>query len=107
MTQPKATILYVTCPSAEVGQQIAQTLVKQRLAACVHLLPSGLSIYEWQGTLEQTSEMGMLIKTTQAKADTAMQAIVAQHPYDCPCVLQLPVEGGHGPFLQWLDSQTA
>jgi periplasmic divalent cation tolerance protein len=99
-------ILYTTWPEAALAEAVGAELVAKRLAACVNILGEMTSIYEWAGKAEQTREVPMLVKTTAAKAEAAIQALVAQHPYDCPCVVQLPVTGGHPAFLQWIATQT-
>lgn len=104
MTQ--TVLLYTTFPSQEVALKIAHMLIAQRLAACANLLPSITSVYAWQNSIEQTNEVAMLVKTTMSQVDAAQRAIVSAHPYDCPCVLQLPIAGGHPDFLSWITTQT-
>ena len=47
-----------------------------------------------------------LPKTTRDRFDALRDAIVDAHPYDCPCVVALPIVDGHGPWLQWLRDET-
>lgn len=99
-------LLYVTCPSTEVARAIGTQLIDQRLAACINVLPAITSLYEWQGKLEQSSEVIMIVKTAASRAADATALIAKAHPYDCPCVLQLPISGGHALFLDWICKQT-
>lgn len=39
---PSLSMLHVSVPSEEVGQQIAGALVEGRLAACVNIIPGGV-----------------------------------------------------------------
>lgn len=98
-------LLYVTCASVDEAQRIARALVKQRLVACANILPAMQSIYEWEGELCESAEAVLILKTRLSLADVAGAAILAAHSYTCPCILQLPIAGGHTPFLNWLGTQ--
>ena len=98
-------LLYVTCASVEQAQAIGQSLVKDKLAACVNILPAMQSIYEWEGTGEQANEVVMIVKTTADGAQACQEAILSRHEYDCPCILQIPVSAGHPAFLDWIKTQ--
>ena len=45
---------------------MAHSLVTQRLAACVNLLPGVTSVYHWNDVVECAEEVTLLIKTTAA-----------------------------------------
>lgn len=100
-------LLYATAPDAPTAQSIGETLVSERLAACVNILGAMTSIYQWNGAVEQASEISMLIKTTAAHAGAAKDRIIALHPYETPCVIALPIkaEGSHGAFLDWIGAE--
>jgi periplasmic divalent cation tolerance protein len=102
-------ILYVTWPDAESAAACARSLIAAKAAACVTLVPGAHSFYEWGGALEEAVETVMLVKTTAGAAPKARDLIVAAHPYDVPCVLDLPAAGqaGHAPYLAWLEQQTS
>lgn len=48
---------YVTVPSVDVGKTIGHGLVKNKLAACVNVIPQVTSIYEWEGKINEDSEV--------------------------------------------------
>lgn len=98
--------IYVTCPDQASALKIAGRLLEGRLAACANILAPMTSLYEWDGEREQAMETPMIIKTREGHRELAREAILAEHPYDCPCIVELPVSGGHGPFLDWIRSQT-
>ncbi len=101
---PLPILLYVTAPSLEVAEGLGSELVTKKLAACVNLLPQMTSIYQWEGKVEQSQEVVLLVKTTEAVASAARELILKSHPYDCPCIISLPVETttSHEPFLEWI-----
>ncbi len=100
--------LYVTAPDPETARQIARTLVAEKLAACVNISSPMTSIYEWEGALEETVEIALIVKTTAAAATRVTDRINALHPYDTPCIAALPVSAhGSAPaFLDWVAQAT-
>jgi periplasmic divalent cation tolerance protein len=80
---------------------IARTLIDERLAACVNILPVMTSVYRWQGKVEQDREQQIVIKTT-AERVAALQARLRQlHPYDLPEFLVLDATGSEA-YLAWV-----
>ena len=98
--------LYVTVPTAEVAATIARALVEERLAACVNVLGPVRSIYRWQGAVHDDPEVAFLAKTRAALVEAATARIKSLHPYECPCIVALPVVGGHPAFLDWVRTET-
>ncbi len=58
---------FVTAPDADTARRLGKLVLEARLAACVNLIPAIESHYWWQGKLDSSSEILMLIKTTEAK----------------------------------------
>jgi periplasmic divalent cation tolerance protein len=84
--------------------ELARTLVAERLAACVNLLPGARSFYRWKGEACEDDEALLLIKTTAAALPRLTERLLALHPYDVPEVVALPIAAGegHGPYLDWI-----
>jgi len=99
-------LLYLTVPDPASGRALARRMVEEKLAACAHLLPAGESFYRWEGKLMAEPEHILIAKTTADLAQTAIEKIAEWHEYEIPCVLSLPIEGGHLPFLRWVDEET-
>ena len=95
-------LVLTTIPVDFDGEGFASTLVGERLAACVNLLPPMDSIYRWQGEVETAKERQLLIKTRVATLTTLQRRIRELHPYEVPEVLVLPVSGGSDAYLAWL-----
>jgi periplasmic divalent cation tolerance protein len=98
-------LLYLTVSNSEAGRALARRMVEERLAACAHLLPAGQSFYRWQGKLMEEAEQIVIAKTCADIADQAIARIAEWHEYEVPCVLALPIEAGHQPFLRWIDGE--
>jgi periplasmic divalent cation tolerance protein len=100
-------IVLITTPSAEVGQNIANALVDQGLAACVNILSPIHSIYLWQGKKQSDEETLLIVKTTQdAFSDKLVPAVKEIHPYDVPEIIALPIIFGSEDYLRWIDENT-
>ncbi len=100
-------VVLVTVPDPETGATIGRTLVEERLAACVNLIPGLRSIYRWQGKIEDEGEALMVIKTRAEGLQALIDRIRALHPYTVPEVLALPVEAGFEGYLAWVREETA
>ena len=88
-----------TCPDAASARRLAETLVGERLAACVNRLPGVLSTYRWQGELSTDGEELLLIKTTVARFEALKLRLLELHPCELPELIALPVERGHAAYL--------
>lgn len=100
-------LVFSTLPDAAAAGALARTLVEARLAACVSLLPPCNSVYRWQGRLEEAREVPILIKTTAARYAELEAAIRAEHPYELPEIVAVPVQRGLPAYLEWVAAETA
>ena len=96
-------IVLTTASSRDEAKRIAKALVEGRLAACVNLVGGVESIYRWQGEVEETTEVLLLIKTNVEKLEALETAIRRLHSYDVPEFLIFEVNGGSAAYLKWLD----
>ena len=100
---PTARIVLTTAANAEEAGRLARTLVEERLAACVSLVPGVESVYRWKGQVESAAETLLLIKTSVEQL-TALEARLHElHSYETPEFLVLQVEAGSSPYLEWLQ----
>ncbi len=95
-------IVFVTCKSRDQGESIARTVVEERLAECVNVLPGVRSCYEWEGKLQWSDEVLLLIKTTRERYARLETRISALHSYEVPEIIAVPVEAGSEKYLQWI-----
>jgi len=96
-----------TCPDAATAEQIAETLVGEGFAACVNLIPGVTSIYRWQGVIERSSEVLLVIKTTEAGFGMLRDRLIELHPYELPELIAVPVGPGLPAYLDWVREQIA
>lgn len=94
-------LIYTTLPDEAHAETIGRNLVDGHLAACCNILPPMRSIYWWEGAVQESPEVAMIVKTTQI-APAAMARISRLHPYENPAILQLPVTTGAADYLAWV-----
>ena len=99
-------VLLTALPSQEDARRLAASLVEEKLAACVQLLPIE-SFYSWEGKVQNEAEFLLLIKTRTALFDTAIARIKAVHPYTVPEIVGWPFSAGHMPYFNWIDDTTS
>ncbi len=100
--------LYSTWPDLESAEAAGEALVAGRLAACVNIVPGARAIYRWEDAIQRDDEVIMFAKTTAAKAIAARDALLAAHPYDTPCVLEMSIgaAGSNPAFTAWIARET-
>ena len=91
-----AIIALTTEASGEQAKALAMTLLERRLAACV-ALKTVESLYPWDGQLEQSSEVQLMIKS-HASCAAALEEL---HSYTTPQWLLWPAEAS-GDYAAWL-----
>lgn len=91
----------VTAGSGEEARRLADLLVDERLAACVQLVEI-TSCYRWQGTVEHEPEVLLLAKSARSVFDRLCRRVRAEHSYDTPEVLAVPVAAADEEYAEWL-----
>lgn len=97
--------VYVTVGGKDEAATIGKELVTSGLVACVNILDNMRALYMWEGKLQDDAEVVLIAKTTEARIPELVEKIRSLHSDDCPCVLALPVMGGHQPFLDWIAQE--
>ncbi|WBY09625.1 divalent-cation tolerance protein CutA [Sphingomonas sp. 7/4-4] len=98
-------LLFSTFPSRVEAARVAETVLTERLAACVNILGPCHSIYRWQGAVERSDEVPALFKTTSQLAGQLRDRIAALHPYDLPTIEAWPVSAAAA-VSDWIAAET-
>ncbi len=96
----------VTAPDADWLAGFTRTLVEERLAACVNIVPGLRSIYRWQGRVEAADEVLLLIKTTPDRYPQLQDRLRALHPHELPELLAVEPAFGLPVYLRWVADET-
>ena len=90
-----------TCDNADIAERIAWELVERKLAACVKLDQNVRSIYRYQGEIQETSEIRLMVKFPERNADAIESFIKANHPYAIPEWIVIRPESVCQKYLEW------
>jgi periplasmic divalent cation tolerance protein len=100
-------VVLATAPDAETAKKIARVLVEERLVACVNIVAGVTSIYRWQGKLEETAEVLLVMKTVSERLPAVVTRTKELHPNKVPEVIALPVEAALPAYAEWVVDETA
>lgn len=103
----KFAVVLATAPDLKTARALAGAALKAKLIACANLLPKVESHYWWQGKLETSAEVLMILKTPATRLRALEKLLLAEHPYDTPEFLVLPLTGGNRRYLDWLAASCA
>lgn len=98
-------LLYSTFANRAEAERVAKAVLNERLAACVNILGDCMSVYRWEGKVEQGQETPALFKTVTALAPSLRRRIEELHSYDLPVIEQWPAQTGARAF-QWVENET-
>lgn len=103
MSRSAFVVVLVTAPDAETGEAIGRTLVEERLAACVNVVPGVRSVYRWQGRVLAEAEVLLVIKTRKARFEELERRVRELHPYDVPEVVGVGVEAVSSDYGRFIE----
>ena len=99
----QSVLVLTTFPADGDAEQLAATLVEERLAACVNILPPMRSVYRWQGKVERADERQLLIKTGLGRLRALEKRVKQLHPYEVPEFLAVMIDKTAKDYLAWLS----
>lgn len=113
MTAPRGPggtgICEVVITAADAGwlADFTRRLVTDRLAACGQQVAAIRSIYRWDGEIQDDPEARVALHTRIDLVDRIIERANAEHPYDVPCVLALPVLAANPAYCDWVIQETS
>jgi len=96
-------IVFVSSESKEQAETIAQSVVTEKLAACVNIVPAVRSCYMWEGKLTWSDEVLLMIKTTRGRFNQLQTRIKALHSYSVPEIVGVTIDEAFDKYLEWID----
>jgi periplasmic divalent cation tolerance protein len=98
----KPVIVFSTVGADFNVRAIAHDLVQRRLVACINIVDGVSSIYSWEGRVTEDREQLLIMKTTDTRIAELREALFAQHPYEVPEFVVVPIDRIEGPYRDWL-----
>ncbi len=95
-------VVFVTTSNMDEAKNIARTLVKERRAACVNIVPNIISIYEWRDEIHEDEEVLLIIKTSSIHL--VEQRVKELHSYEVPEIIAIDIDEGSEEYLGWMRS---
>lgn len=102
-TPPTVVIALTTVGDESHARQLAHTLVDERLAACVNILPAMTSIYRWQGSVSEDREHQVIMKTTRDRLDALRARVHELHSYELPEFLVIATDDASAAYRGWVE----
>ncbi len=97
-------LVYITCPDFACAKNLANQLLKEKLIACANVFEKIHSMYVWKEELINSTESVIIAKTNSKLYDKLQRFVINLHPYECPCVVAMPISHGSEDFLTWVNS---
>lgn len=97
-----ARVVMTTTGDIDEARRLGRTLVEERLAACATVVPAVESIYHWQGEIESSNEVLLLLKTSTEVLPALEARLLSLHSYQTPEFLVLHVDSGSAGYLDWM-----
>lgn len=98
--------LYVTAPDHATAIRLGRGAVEAQLAACANVFAPITSVYRWESQVVEEQETAFILKTRRSLAVALRVWLEEHHPYEIPCILEMPVSGGNPAYLQWVINET-
>ncbi|MBI3527673.1 MAG: divalent-cation tolerance protein CutA [Betaproteobacteria bacterium] len=99
-------IVLTNLPDRATATRLAALLVERRHAACVNILAECTSVYRWEGRVKTAIEVPMLIKTSRSAYSRLEEEILANHPYELPEIVSVPLGAGLPAYLDWVAAES-
>ena len=84
---------------------LARTLVAERLAACVGVVPGMTSFYRWEGAVQTEAEQQLVVKTSRGRLAALEVRLRELHPYDVPEFIVLSASASRA-YARWIAVET-
>lgn len=95
-------LIYVTHKNVTNAKKIVKHLLSKKLIACANIFTIK-SMYTWKNKLCDENEVVTILKTVSKNYKKVESAIKKIHPYDCPCIMKIPVSANKE-FEDWISS---
>ena len=98
-------LVYSFYPKLNEAKKISKLSIKNKLAACVNINQNINSLFVWKNKMFNEKEVELSFKTNKQKVKKLISFLESNHPYECPCIIALPIKINNNKFLNWVNDQ--
>jgi periplasmic divalent cation tolerance protein len=102
MGRMSVVVVLFSHPDPEAAESLVLSLVEEKWVACGHILPVGISLYEWEGKTVRDAEVNVILKAPDRDRKALVERIRKGHPYSVPEILIWSVSDGNPEYLEWV-----
>jgi periplasmic divalent cation tolerance protein len=97
-------VIFVTAKDQKEASQIARGLLRAKLIACANIIDGVRSLFWWQGKIDSSREVLLVLKTKKNLFKKVAVKVKALHSYQTPEIIALPIACGSEDYLKWINS---
>lgn len=101
----QALLVMISCEDKDEAERIGDMLLKEKLAACVQIIPHVDSMFVWKKQFDYAGESLLLAKTLDAKWSSLERAVLTAHSYENPEIIAIPLTHVTKKYLAWLTHE--
>jgi|SRR3989339_774433 len=98
-------VVMTTCSNREDAHKIISALLNEQLAACIQIFDV-TSFYFWKGAVNTDPEVMLFVKSKEVLYSQIEECIKANHNYETPEIIQVPIVNGAASYLNWMNEVT-
>lgn len=98
-------LIQSTIDKHDQAERIAQTLIEEKLCACIQIIGPLNSIYRWEGRISNEKEYLLNVKTDRVKVPACKARLMQLHTYDLPEVIVLHIDDANEAYAKWVCNQ--
>lgn len=96
-------VVFMTAPDLKTARTIVSKALEDKLIACANITSKIESHYWWEGKIDKSNEVLVVMKTTTAKAKTLQKTVLENHPYKTPEFISIKIKDGFKGYLDWIS----
>lgn len=99
-------VVFITAKDKEEAQKIADSLIIKKLAACVNIIDKIESKFWWEGKVDSSLEVLLIVKTKESLFEKLRAEVRSMHSYEVPEIIAMPIVAIDKDYEKWLKDVT-
>ncbi len=104
-SKDKVIIIVCTLPNKNIFNDIKKIFFTKKLISCINIINKITSYYYWNGKLEKTQEIKVLLKSFLYLEKKIYKIIKNIHPYKIPEIFSLKVNNVNNEYYKWMKKE--